>query len=118
MLLYYSRWFVGLEDYRLRNSHKAAIAGIQHRDGSWMEAGGGLMAGPVNAPLCFLQGETSTNISIITGKPGDCQAQSPDVADNMFELLVVKVSSCSSNMDKKPRCHFQARSQPQVAVFS
>lgn len=76
------------------------------------------MVGLLNAPLGFLQGETSTNISIMTEKPSDCHAQSPDVADNMFELLVVKVSSCSSNMDKKPRCHFQAHSQPQVAVFS
>lgn len=72
----------------------------------------------INAPLGFLQAETSTNISIITEKPSDCQAQSPDVADNMFELLVGKVSSCFSNMDKKPSCHFQSHSQPQVAVFS
>lgn len=32
-------------------------------------------------------------------KPVDCQAESPDAADNMFELLVVKVSGCSSNVD-------------------
>lgn len=57
----------------------------------------------VNAPLGSLQAETSTNISIITEKkkkkPVDCQAESPDAADNMFELLVVKVSGCSSNVD-------------------
>lgn len=64
----------------------------------------GLMVGLVNAPLGFLQAETSTNISIITEKPCDCQAQSPDVVDNMFELLVVKVSSCSSNTDKTLHC--------------
>ena len=76
------------------------------------------MARPVNAPLGFLQAQTSTNISIITEKPSDCQAQSPDVADNMFKLLVVKVSGCFSNVDKKSCCHFQLYSQPQVAVFS
>lgn len=75
------------------------------------------MVDPVNAPLGFLQAETYTNISIITEKPGDCQAQSRGVADNMFELLVVKVSRCSSNMDKKPLCHFQ-RFQPHAGVFS
>lgn len=78
----------------------------------------GSTAGPVNAPRGLLQAEPSANISIITEKPGDCQAQSPDVADNMFEVSAVKVSGCSSNMEKKPRCHFPSRSQPQVAAFS
>lgn len=78
----------------------------------------GLMVGLVNAPLGFFQAETSTNISIITEKPSDCQAQSPDVVDNMFELLVVKVSRCSSNTDKKLHCQFQSHFQTQVAVFS
>lgn len=64
------------------------------------------MARPVNVPLGFLQAATSTNISIITEKPTDCQAQSPDVADNMFELLVVKVSRCFSNADKKAALPF------------
>ena len=73
----------GGEDYRLRNDHKAALGGIQHRDGSWKERKG-LMVGLVNAPLGSLPTETSTNISIITEKPSECQAQSPDVADNML----------------------------------
>lgn len=38
-------------------------------------------------------------------KPVDCQAESPDAADNMFELLVVKVSGCSSNVDLKKKSH-------------
>lgn len=77
-----------------------------------------MMVRLVNAHLGFLQAATSTNISIITEKPGDCQAQSPDVADNMFELLVVKVSSCFSNVDKKPLCHFSHILNHRLQSFS
>lgn len=76
------------------------------------------MVGLVNAPWGFLRPEASANISIITEKRSDCRARSPDAADNMSELLVVKVSGCSSNMDKKPRCNFPLRSRPQVVGFA
>lgn len=113
--LLYPRWFVGRFQAEKRPQSHTRRTPTQRWE---LDGGTGLMVGLVNAPLGFPQAETSTNISIITQKPHDCQAQSPDVADNMFELLVVKVRSCSSNMDEKPRCHFQSHSQPQIAVFS
>lgn len=80
---------------------------ILYQNVSWV-VGKALKACPVNTPWgpSPPQAEAFTNIAIIAEKHSACQAQSPDVAHNMFQLSVVKVSGCFSNMDKKAALPF------------
>lgn len=95
MLLFYSGWFCEGRRRRLQ----AALGGIQQRYGSVME--GKASAGKRSPGLSPGRDVDKYfhNHRKKKKKPVDCQAESPDAADNMFELLVVKVSGCSSNVD-------------------